>query len=182
MPLRVYDCPCRSDTMGASCHRGSEDKILGRVHDPRTPKHTPKDINITASKSLWLGVAGLPDIIKGKTLQWQKRSPTCLLTRTHARTQAYTPTRHPAHALLAHRLKRDGPRGEALHLRGAARVHAQAAHLCRAHRRGRLARPHRLSSRPRARNAIGARDAVARPREPTSSLTVPPYPATSLRE
>jgi hypothetical protein len=57
----------------------TEDKILGRVQGPHAVRLTPKDTNITVSKSLWPGVAGLPDMIKGKILQWQKRPPTCLL-------------------------------------------------------------------------------------------------------
>ena len=110
----------------------TEDKILGRVQDPRTPKDTPKDVNITVSKSLWLGVSGLPDITKGKILQWQKRSPTCLLARMHARTHA----RMHAYETPCTRCSPTGssetaPRGEALNLRGAARVHAQAARLRR---------------------------------------------------
>jgi hypothetical protein len=162
----------------------TEDKTLGRVHDPRTPKDTPKDINITVSKLLWLGVSGLPVITKGKLLQWQKRSPTCLLARMHARTHA----RMHAYETPCTRCSPTGssetsPLGEALDLRGAARVHAQAARLRRAHRRGRLARPHRLSSRPRARDAPSELETPSpRPREPTSSPATPPYPAASLRE
>jgi hypothetical protein len=90
---------------------------------------TPKDININVSNSLWPGVAGLPDRIKGKVLQWQKRPPTALLKidweEPDGTRKWDTDT---VHTLLAHGLKLEtGPRGEALHLRGAARQFAQAA-------------------------------------------------------
>ena len=89
-----------------------------------------KDINITVNRTLWPGVPDLDDKVKGKILQWQRKPPECLLKIAWVETDGTVNwDTDTLHTLCAHGLKLvSGPRGEALHLRGAARLaHAAAA-------------------------------------------------------
>ena len=78
----------------------------------------PKDISLTVRNTLWPGVPGLPDEVEGKVLQWVHKEPD----------GSWKYDTDDLHTLLAHGLKLiKGPRGEALHMRGAAREEAEAA-------------------------------------------------------
>ena len=89
---------------------------------------SPKDINVTICNTLWPGVAGLPDFVKGKVLQWQNKERIQLRINWLEPDGTWKYDTDDLHTLLAHGLKLlTGPRGEALHLRGAARVEEEAA-------------------------------------------------------
>ena len=38
-----------------------------------------KDISVTVSNSVWPEALGLPQVVKGKVMQWTKRPPECQL-------------------------------------------------------------------------------------------------------
>ena len=89
---------------------------------------TPKDINCKVDKSLWPNVAGLADQIIGKVLQWNNKERCSLRINWQEPDGTWNFDTDDLHTLLAHGLQLvSGPRGEALHLRGAARAAADAA-------------------------------------------------------
>ena len=89
---------------------------------------SPKDIYCTVGNSLWPGVADLPPEIQGRVLQWQNKERVQLRINWQEPDGTWKYDTDDLHTLLAHGLKLiKGPRGEALHLRGAARAEAAAA-------------------------------------------------------
>ena len=89
---------------------------------------SPKDINVTVCNTLWPNVAGLPDVVKGKVLQWQNRERIQLRINWLETDGSWKYDTEDLHMLLAHGFKLTvGPRGEALLLRGAARAEEEAA-------------------------------------------------------
>ena len=105
-----------------------EDVLASREYKILVQFSSPKDINVTICNTLWPGVAGLPDFVKGKVLQWQNKERIQLRINWLEPDGTWKYDTDDLHTLLAHGLKLlTGPRGEALHLRGAARVEEEAA-------------------------------------------------------
>ena len=90
--------------------------------------NTPKDINVTVSNSLWPNIPGLPPTVIGKIIQWQHKENKTLRINWKEADGTYKYDTEFLAVLLAHDFKLTvGPRGEALHLRGIARIEAEAA-------------------------------------------------------
>ena len=107
-------------------YRGSQS--ITREYKIMTQFNSPKDINVTVGNSLWPGVPGLPDAVEGKVLQWANKERITLRINWLETDGTWKYDTDDLHTLLAHGLKLiKGPRGEALHLRGAARLEAEAA-------------------------------------------------------
>ena len=88
---------------------------------------TPKGIKVSVSSTLWPRTEGLPDVIKGEIMQWMRKESKLLKISWVEPDGSSNWDSDTLHVLLAHDFKvLLGPRGEALHLRGAARVEEEA--------------------------------------------------------
>ena len=110
----------------AAVEASVEFKILAQMD-------SPKDVYVTVSKSMWPNVQDLSDVISGKIQQWTRRPPESILKIEWVEPDGSKKwDSERLHVLLAHGFKLvKGPRGEALRLRGVARVEAEAAHVRR---------------------------------------------------
>ena len=104
------------------------DVVASREYKILMQFSSPKDINVTVSKSMWPDVSNLPDLVVGKVMQWQNKQQILLKIQWREADGEWKFDTDLLHVLLAHGLKLvTGPRGEALHLRGAQRAEAEAA-------------------------------------------------------
>ena len=90
---------------------------------------TPKDIKCSVSKAYWPGIQGLPEQVHGSIMQWVKKDQYIIKVNwTEADgSQACDTERLDQLLLPEYDFKLiKGPRGEALHLRGAAAREAEA--------------------------------------------------------
>jgi len=91
---------------------------------------TPKGIKVTVSKALWPNIDNLPDVVCGEVEQWTNKNLMKLRVKWTESDGTIVHDIEDLHILLRPEMKFvlvKGPRGEALHLRGAALVEHEEA-------------------------------------------------------